>query len=248
MTKYCRYHHNHGHTIKECKALHDKIEELVRAGHFRRFIRSDDHSSSSQSRHPLDPTTGALHMTPVTTDAPSNPPTKSPNQPAPTSPLSILPYVAPSTPSLVASLVEDPLILPERDTSAISNPSTISSIPTTDAACLLSSSQMTTFMASTINKMTPWSSVLKSKTMSSRKSLLIRAAPLTSSTGPPTKNFNFRTPLWSRMTSRSMASLANKYPLEATSTCTPSFVRGPKPKSSQSASLSSTRQHPTISS
>jgi len=110
---------------------------------------------------PLDPTTNALHMTPVTRDAPPNPLTKNPNRPAPTSPLPTLPYVAPSTPSLVASLVEDPLLLPERDTSGISNPSTISSIPTIDAACLPSSLQMTTFMASTINKMTPWSSLLK---------------------------------------------------------------------------------------
>jgi len=52
MTKYCRYHRNHGHTTEECKALQDKIEELVRAGHFRRFTRRDDHSSSSRSRHP----------------------------------------------------------------------------------------------------------------------------------------------------------------------------------------------------
>jgi len=55
MTKYCRYHRNHGHTTEECKALQDKIEELVRAGHFHRFIRRDDHSSSSRSRHPPRP-------------------------------------------------------------------------------------------------------------------------------------------------------------------------------------------------
>ena len=67
MTKYCRYHRNHGYTIEDCKALQDKIEELVRNGHFRRFIRRDDHSS--RSRHPLDLTTDALHTTPVTTDA-----------------------------------------------------------------------------------------------------------------------------------------------------------------------------------
>ena len=202
MTKYCCYHRNHGHTIEECKALQDKIKELVCAGHFRRFIRKDDHSSSSRSRHPLDPTTDVINMTPVTIDAPPNPLTKNPNRPAPTSPpLTPPPYAAPSTPSLVASLVEDPLLLPEKDTSAVSNPSTILSIPTTDAACLLSSSQMTTFMASTINKMTPWLSPLKSKITLLRKSLLIKAAPLISSTGPPTKNFNFRTPPWSRMTS-----------------------------------------------
>jgi len=90
---------------------------------------------------------------------------------------------------------------------------------------------MMTFMASTINKMTPWSSLLKSKTTPLRKSLLIRVAPLTFSTGPPTKNFNFRTPPWSRMTSRSTTSLVNKYPPVATSTSAPSFVRGPKPTS-----------------
>jgi len=78
MTKYCRYQRNHGHTTKECKTLQDKIEELVCAGHFRRFIRRDDHPS--RSRHPLDPTTDALHTTPVTTDAPPNPPTKIPNR------------------------------------------------------------------------------------------------------------------------------------------------------------------------
>jgi len=87
MTKYCRYHRNHGYTTEECKALQDKIEELVCAGHFRRFIRRDDHSSSSRSRHPFDPTRDALHMTPVTIDAPPNPPTKNPNRSAPTSPL-----------------------------------------------------------------------------------------------------------------------------------------------------------------
>jgi len=50
MTKYCRYHRNHGHTMKDCKALQDKIEELVRAGPFRYFSRREDHPS--RSRHP----------------------------------------------------------------------------------------------------------------------------------------------------------------------------------------------------
>jgi len=49
MIKYCRYHHNHVHTTEDYKALQDKIEELVRAGHFRRFIRRDDHPS--RARH-----------------------------------------------------------------------------------------------------------------------------------------------------------------------------------------------------
>jgi len=80
MTKYCRYHRNHGHTTEDCKTLQDKIEELVHVGHFRRFIRRDDHPS--RSCHPLDPTTDALHTTVATTDALPNPLTKNPITPA----------------------------------------------------------------------------------------------------------------------------------------------------------------------
>jgi len=235
-------------STEECKALQDKIEELVRAGHFRRFIRRDDHSSSSRSHYPH----RSDHKRPQHDSRHDRRPAQPTNQEpesartdiTPTDP----PYAAPSTPSLVASLVEDPLLLPEKDTSAISNPSTISPNPTTDAACLPSSSQMTTFMASTINKMTSCSSRLKSKTTPLRKFFLTKATSLTSSTGPPTKNSNFQTPLWSRMMNQYMASLANKFPPAATSTSTPSFVREPKPKPFQSASSSSMRQHPTMSS
>ena len=52
MTKYCRYHQNNGHTTEECKAFQDKIEELVRASHFRRFIRRDDHPPRYDHRRP----------------------------------------------------------------------------------------------------------------------------------------------------------------------------------------------------
>jgi len=45
MTKYCRYHRNHGHITEECKAIQDKIEELVCASHFCRFVRKDGHPS-----------------------------------------------------------------------------------------------------------------------------------------------------------------------------------------------------------
>jgi len=31
-TKHCRYHLNYGHTIEECYALKDKIEELIQVG------------------------------------------------------------------------------------------------------------------------------------------------------------------------------------------------------------------------
>jgi len=69
MTKYCHYHHNHSHTTEDCKALQDKIEELVRVGHFHHFICRDDHPSrahnpphsdhrrpSHDSRHDTHPT------------------------------------------------------------------------------------------------------------------------------------------------------------------------------------------------
>ena len=89
---------------------------------------------------PLDLTIDALHTTLATTDAPPNPPTKIPNRPTPISPPLILPYATLSTPSLMALLVEDPPLLPERNTSAIFNPSTTLPIPITDVACLPSSS------------------------------------------------------------------------------------------------------------
>ena len=38
--KKCRYHQNAGHSTEECQALKDKIEELIQAGHLRRFVRN----------------------------------------------------------------------------------------------------------------------------------------------------------------------------------------------------------------
>jgi len=39
-SKRCRYHRNTGHSTEECQVLKDKIEELIQAGHLRRFVRS----------------------------------------------------------------------------------------------------------------------------------------------------------------------------------------------------------------
>jgi len=197
---------------------------------------------------PLDLTTDVHQMTPITTATPPNPTIKNQSPPAPTSPLPTPPYEAPLTPSLVASQAVAPPLLPEKDTSAIYNPSTTSPIPTTDAVCLLSYSQMMTSTASITNKLTPWSSLSKSKIMLLRKSLLIRAALLISSTRPLTKNSNFLTPPWSHMTSQYMAFSVNRYPPGATLTSTPSFGMEPRPKPSQFASLLSMRQHLTTSS
>jgi len=107
----------------------------------------------------LDLTTDALSMILATTNALPSPLTRTLNRLAPMLPLPTLPYVALSTPSLVVSLVEAPPLLPERNTFAISNPSTILPIPIIDAACLPSLSRTTTFTASITNKTTPWSSL-----------------------------------------------------------------------------------------
>ena len=54
MTKYCKYHRNNDHTTDECKTLQDKIEELIRAGHFCLFVKKDGppHPRQSDNRHP----------------------------------------------------------------------------------------------------------------------------------------------------------------------------------------------------
>ena len=38
-SKKCRYHKNTGHLTEKCQALKDKIEELIQAGHLRRFVQ-----------------------------------------------------------------------------------------------------------------------------------------------------------------------------------------------------------------
>ena len=113
MTKCSRYHRNHDHTIEECKALQDKIEELVCASHFRRFVRRDDHPP--RSNHPPRSDHRRPPATLATTNTQAIPQTMTPNWLAPTSPLPTLPDVALLTPSLVVLLVEDPPNPPGRD-------------------------------------------------------------------------------------------------------------------------------------
>lgn len=47
-TKHCRYHYNYNH--KDYVVLKDKIEELIRVGHPRKFINRD-HERKSSSEH-----------------------------------------------------------------------------------------------------------------------------------------------------------------------------------------------------
>jgi len=48
MTKYCKYHYNNGHTTNECKTLQDKIEEFIRSGHLKQFVKREGQGNSRQ--------------------------------------------------------------------------------------------------------------------------------------------------------------------------------------------------------
>lgn len=39
--KHCLYHKNMGHSTEECITLRDKIEELIRAGHLKKYVKSE---------------------------------------------------------------------------------------------------------------------------------------------------------------------------------------------------------------
>jgi len=60
MTKYCKYHQNNDHTTNECKALQDKIEELIRVDHFHCFVKRDRPSHHKQYDNRLP------HVIPIT--------------------------------------------------------------------------------------------------------------------------------------------------------------------------------------
>ncbi|RWW44804.1 hypothetical protein BHE74_00049407, partial [Ensete ventricosum] len=50
---YCRFHREYGHDTEECCDLQYQIEDLIRHGHLRRYVR--DQSSLLDSRPPRDP-------------------------------------------------------------------------------------------------------------------------------------------------------------------------------------------------
>jgi len=51
-SKCCQYHRNYGHTTEGCQALKDKIEELVKAGHLRKFVKTTINTPRSPQRDP----------------------------------------------------------------------------------------------------------------------------------------------------------------------------------------------------
>jgi len=50
--KKCRYHQNTGHSTEECQALKDKIEELIQAGHLRRFVQGPTSGRNIKEERP----------------------------------------------------------------------------------------------------------------------------------------------------------------------------------------------------
>ncbi|XP_030935997.1 uncharacterized protein LOC115961094 [Quercus lobata] len=44
--KYCHFHKDHGHYMKDCKDLKEKIEELIRKGKLQKFMKKGDSSRS----------------------------------------------------------------------------------------------------------------------------------------------------------------------------------------------------------
>ncbi|XP_017428541.1 uncharacterized protein LOC108336577 [Vigna angularis] len=49
-TKHCTYHLNIGHTTEDCTVLRDKVKELIRAGHLRKFVKEDQRTRSPPRR------------------------------------------------------------------------------------------------------------------------------------------------------------------------------------------------------
>ncbi|XP_047171045.1 uncharacterized protein LOC124839316 [Vigna umbellata] len=49
-TKHCTYHLNIGHNTKDCTVLKDKVEELIRAGHLKKFVKEERRTRSPPRR------------------------------------------------------------------------------------------------------------------------------------------------------------------------------------------------------
>ena len=61
-SKKCAYHKEHGHTTERCRSLHYLVERLIKAGHLKQYLRSEDRAGdipqnrdSGTSRTPIAP-------------------------------------------------------------------------------------------------------------------------------------------------------------------------------------------------
>ena len=43
--KYCRFHKDHGHYMKDCRDLKEQIEELIRKGKLHKYVKKGKYSS-----------------------------------------------------------------------------------------------------------------------------------------------------------------------------------------------------------
>ena len=64
---YCTYHKEKGHTIEQCYVLKDHLEQLVKAGHLKEFLVSQEEvivgqGSGSQNDRSLPPLLGIIEV------------------------------------------------------------------------------------------------------------------------------------------------------------------------------------------
>ena len=248
MTKYCHYHRNHGHTTEECKALQDKIEELVRAGHFRRFIRRDDHSSSSRTCHPprsdhRRPPHDARH------DRHPTQPTSQDREPARTD-------ITPADPRLRGFI--------NTIFGGFASGGSTSSARKRHLCHIQSINHIThshhrrrmphivftddDFHGLDHQQDDPMVITVEIENCAVKKVLVDQGSSVDILYWATYQKLQLPNTAMVPYDEPNMAFLANRYPPGVTLTSTPSFGREPKPKPSQYASLSSTRQHPTTSS
>ena len=43
--KYCRFHKDHGHYMKDCRDLKEKIEKLIRKGKLQKYVKKGEYSN-----------------------------------------------------------------------------------------------------------------------------------------------------------------------------------------------------------
>ncbi|GAV68993.1 hypothetical protein CFOL_v3_12495 [Cephalotus follicularis] len=49
-SKYCRYHHDHGHDTEKCRHLKNQIDDLIHKGHLRKYVDRDAYQGRRERR------------------------------------------------------------------------------------------------------------------------------------------------------------------------------------------------------